>query len=43
MFLYQENRSVQFAKPDYPNLEFEFLSRLFVNLFLEVLHIFVIA
>jgi hypothetical protein len=43
MFLSQENQSVRFAKLDCPVLEFEFLSRFFVNLLLEVLQVIVIA
>jgi hypothetical protein len=35
--------SVSFTKPDYPVLEFELLSRFFVNLLLEILQVIVIA
>jgi hypothetical protein len=41
--LNQENQSVWFAKPECLILEFEFLSKFFVNLFLEVLQVMVIA
>jgi hypothetical protein len=42
-FLSRENRSVRFAKPECPVLKFEFLSRFFVNLLLEVIQVIVIA
>jgi hypothetical protein len=41
--LSRENRSVWFAKSDCPILEFELLSRFFVNLHLEVLQVIVRA
>jgi hypothetical protein len=37
------NWTVRFAKPDCPVLEFEFSSRFFVNLLLELLQVIVIA
>jgi hypothetical protein len=42
-FMSQENWSARFAKPDCPVLEFEFLSRFFVNLLLDVFQVIVTA
>jgi hypothetical protein len=41
--LYPLTSLVRFAKPHCPILEFEFLSRFFVNLLLEVLYVITIA